>query len=73
MGRYSIHFHLIGQVQKSYIKGNAIHHTYNRALTIHGVHSLQVIQNVAYHVKGHTYFIEDGIETHNVLDGNLGI
>jgi len=71
LGRYSLHAHLIGDVHKSYIVGNAIHHTYNRAVTIHGVHYLRVQKNVAYWVMGHAIFIEDGIETHNLIEDNL--
>ena len=73
MARYPIHFHLAGNVRQSYVLGNAIHHTYNRAVTIHGVHYLKVQKNVAYWVMGHTIFIEDGIETHNVIEDNLVI
>ena len=73
VGRYPIHFHLIGNVRESYVYGNAVHHTYNRAITIHGVHYLKVQHNVAYWTKGHTIFIEDGIETHNVIEDNLVI
>jgi hypothetical protein len=71
LGRYAIHYHLIGNVHKSYVLGNAIHHTYNRAVTIHGVHYLKIQNNVAYRVKGHAIFIEDGIETHNLIEDNL--
>lgn len=42
LGRYPIHFHMIGNVAKSYIKNNSIHQTYNRAVTIHGVHYLKI-------------------------------
>ena len=56
---------MIGRVTKSYVKGNSIHHSYNRAITMHGIHYLRVIENVAYHIMGHTYFMEDGIETKN--------
>ena len=73
MGRYAIHFHMIGAVSKSFVKGNAIHHTYNRATTIHGVHYLTVEDNVVYWCKGHNIFIEDGIETHNLIKNNLVI
>ena len=73
LGRYPIHFHLIGTVHNSYIRGNAIHHTYNRAVTIHGVHYLRIINNLAYHTMGHTFFIEDAAETKNFLDHNLAI
>ena len=73
LGRYPIHFHLIGNVRQSYVIGNAIHHTYNRAVTIHGVHYLTIQKNFAYWVMGHTIFIEDGIETHNLIEDNLVI
>ena len=73
LGRYPIHFHMIGTVHGSYIKGNAIHHTYNRACTIHGVHYLTIEDNFAYQTMGHTYFIEDAAETNNYLRRNLAM
>ena len=73
LGRYPIHFHQIGAVHDSYIIGNAIHQSYNRACTIHGVSYLRLISNVAYNIKGHTFFIEDAIETNNYLEHNLAI
>jgi hypothetical protein len=42
LGSYPIHFHMIGTVHSSYVKNNSIHHTFNRAVTIHGVHYLRV-------------------------------
>ncbi|CAI2373695.1 unnamed protein product [Moneuplotes crassus] len=71
LGRYPIHFHMIGTVHGSYIKGNSIHHTYNRACTIHGVHYLTLEDNFAYQTMGHTFFIEDAVETNNYLRRNL--
>eukprot|EP00007_Cunea_sp_BSH-02190019_P009900 CAMPEP_0174228976 /NCGR_PEP_ID=MMETSP0417-20130205/58_1 /TAXON_ID=242541 /ORGANISM="Mayorella sp, Strain BSH-02190019" /LENGTH=3668 /DNA_ID=CAMNT_0015306471 /DNA_START=321 /DNA_END=11327 /DNA_ORIENTATION=- len=73
LGRYPVHFHMIGAVHQSYVRGCAIHRTYNRAVTIHGVRHLRVERNVVYDNMGHAYFIEDGAETDNVLDGNLGL
>jgi len=73
LGRYPIHFHLIGVVHNSYIRGNAIQQSYNRACTIHGVHYLRVVENVAFNVKGHNFFIEDAAETKNYLENNLAI
>ncbi|KAG8441696.1 hypothetical protein GDO86_010760 [Hymenochirus boettgeri] len=41
LGRYPIHWHLMGDVQfKSYVRGCGIHQTYNRAVTIHNTHHL---------------------------------
>jgi hypothetical protein len=34
---------------------------------------LRIIENVAYDTMGHTFFIEDAVETKNFLDGNLAI
>jgi len=71
LGRYPIHFHMIGTVHQSYARNNAIHQTYNRAVTLHGVHYFKVINNVAYDTMGHTIFIEDAAETKNRIEGNL--
>jgi len=71
LGSYPIHFHMIGTVHSSYVRNNAIHHTFNRAVTIHGVHYLRVQNNVAYHTMGHTIFIEDAAETKNLIEDNL--
>ena len=95
-------FHMIGSVRNSYVRYNSIHHTYNRAIAIHGVHYLRVQNNgkatvpharppaaclyllsdqsailfvwrytVAFETRGHTFFVEDGLETKNIITGNL--
>ena len=73
LGRYPIHFHLNGNVSGSYVRGCSIHHTFNRAVTIHAVNYLLVEKNVAYNIMGHAYFLEDGVEVGNVIQDNLGI
>lgn len=50
-----------GDVTESYAKGNSVHHSMARVITLHGVHFLTVQDNVGYSVSGHNYFIEDGI------------
>jgi hypothetical protein len=35
------------------------------------VHYLRVTDNVTYHTKGHTIFVEDAIETKNLIENNL--
>lgn len=62
---------MIGAVHKSYCKGVAVHQGYNRAFTIHGTHYLRLIDNVVYKVMGHNIFIEDAIETFNLIKRNL--
>lgn len=73
LGRYPIHFHLSGDVSGSYVRGCAVHHTFNRAVTVHGVDRLLVEKNVAYDVLGHAYFMEDGNEQYNTIQDNLGV
>ena len=73
MGRYPIHFHMLGKVTRSIVKGNSIHQTYNRGIAIHAVSYFRVIQNVIYNAMGHSVFLEDAIETQNIIDGNLVI
>lgn len=71
IGRYPIHFHLNGVMQQSYVEGNSIHDSHARIITIHGVHYLRVLNNVGYRCLGHAIFLEDGIETYNVIENNL--
>ncbi|XP_076157842.1 PKHD1 like 1, tandem duplicate 1 [Alosa pseudoharengus] len=74
LGRYPIHWHLMGDVNfKSYVRGCALHQTYNRAVTIHNTHNLLVERNVIYNIMGGAFFIEDGIETGNVVQYNLAV
>ncbi len=72
LGRYTIHWHMHGDVNyQSWIIGCAIHHTYNRAATIHGTHNVITRDTVSYDVMGHAFFLEDGIETGNIYENNV--
>ena len=71
IGRYCTHFHMAGEVPNSLVRGLSVHHSFARFLTIHGTHQLLVEKSVGYHIKGHNIFIEDGIETQNVIQDNL--
>ncbi|KAF0314127.1 Cell surface hyaluronidase [Amphibalanus amphitrite] len=75
LGSYPIHFHMCLDTSEKdvYIRGNSIHHTFSRCLTIHGTHNVTVHDNVAYHHMGHCFFLEDGGEQHNEFVGNLGL
>ncbi|GFH20734.1 uncharacterized protein HaLaN_17904 [Haematococcus lacustris] len=74
LGSYSLHWHLHGDVAgKQYLKRSVITNTFNRAVTIHGTFGVLLSNNVAYNTMGHTFFLEDGIEQNNVIDGNLAI
>ena len=71
LGKYPLHFHLVGQVSKSYITNCSVHHSNNRAIAVHGVTELRIAHNVLMDIRGHAIFIEDGTETRNTIAHNL--
>lgn len=71
--RYPMHWHLAGDTHGQYARRNSIWHTENRCLTVHGTNGVLVAGNVCYDHPGHGYFVEDGSETGNTFDGNLGL
>jgi hypothetical protein len=74
LGRYSLHFHLVGDTMRgSSVVGASIWDSGNRWLTIHGTNYLVVRDCVGYQSQGHGYFLEDGTEVFNVLDRNLAV
>ncbi len=74
LGRYSLHYHLVGNSMRgSYVIGASIWDSGNRWLTIHGTNYLVVRDCVGFGSLGHGFFLEDGTEVFNVLDRNLAI
>jgi cell migration-inducing and hyaluronan-binding protein len=73
LGHYPIHWHLAGDVPQQFIRNSTIWRSNNRCVTVHGTRQLEVRDNVCYDHLGHGYFLEDGVETRNVLHGNLGV
>ncbi|HJT30537.1 MAG TPA: G8 domain-containing protein [Pirellulales bacterium] len=74
LGRYAIHFHLVGDTMRGgSVRGAAIVDSHNRWITIHGTQYLVVRDCVGFQSVGHGYFLEDGSEVYNLLDHNLGV
>jgi hypothetical protein len=74
LGRYPLHFHLVGDTMRgSSVIGASIWDSGNRWLTIHGTSYLVVRDCVGYQSIGHGFFLEDGTEVYNVLDRNLAV
>lgn len=71
--RYPVHFHMDGSAPDSYLKESAIHHSFNRCVTVHGTNELLVKDNVCFDHLGHGFFLEDGAERRNAFIGNLGL
>ena len=74
LGKYSLHFHRVGDTMRgSSVVGASIWDSGNRWLTIHGTNSLVVRDCVGFRSVGHGFFLEDGTEVLNILDGNLAV
>jgi hypothetical protein len=74
LGKYSLHFHLIGDTMRgSSVIGASFRDSGNRWITIHGTNYLVVRDCVGYQSVGHGFFLEDGTEVDNVFDHNLAV
>jgi hypothetical protein len=74
LGRYPIHYHLVGDTMRgSSVIGASVWDSGNRWVTIHGTNYLVVRDCVGYLSKGHGFYLEDGTEVYNVLDRNLAV
>jgi len=74
LGRYSVHFHLVrDSMRGTSVIGASIWDSDNRWLTVHGTDYLVVRDCVGYNSIGHGYFLEDGTESYNVFDRNIGV
>jgi len=59
-------------VSGSVLSKNVAHHSNHRAFAVHNSNGAILIDNVAYEVSGHCFFVEDGVETGNTFERNLG-
>ena len=73
LGRYPVHFHMIGTSPSSYVRSCGIHQSFNRAVNIHASNNITVERTVIYDISGGAFFLEDGIEIHNTLQYNLAV
>ncbi|MBI1193403.1 MAG: hypothetical protein GC205_09530 [Bacteroidetes bacterium] len=73
-GRYPCHWHLSGQRYDNYARYNSVHHSFHRAMVIHGTDGVTLQGNVAYDIRSHAFVIaEDGDEEDNIILNNLGM
>lgn len=52
LGRYPMHFHLLGDCDDCYLRASSIHRSYYRCISIHATNRATVTENVAYDVSG---------------------
>src|SRR5262245_43945002 len=74
LGRYPIHYHLVGQSMRgSFVQGVSVWDSHNRWVTVHGTSFIVVRDCVGYRSVGHGFFLEDGTETYNLFERNLAV
>jgi hypothetical protein len=72
MARYPFHFHMLGNNgARSFFVDGSIHRSFWRCVTIHGTNQAYVARNTAYHISGHCFYLEDGVEENNTLEHNF--
>ncbi len=71
LGKYPMHFHLLGECPQCYFRYSSIHRSYYRCISVHGTNSSLVSENVAYDITGYCYYLEDGVEENNTISYNL--
>lgn len=73
-GRYPWHWHMLAAAgQGQYFKNSSVHHSFNRAVTIHGTDYTLVENNFLYDHIGHGVFLEDGGERFNTIRKNVAL
>lgn len=71
LGRYPVHWHLMGEAPGTYVRRSSVHHGLQRGIIVHGTHRATVEENVVFDVRGHGVYVEDGSEQGTVIRGNL--
>jgi parallel beta-helix repeat protein len=71
MGRYCLHFHVMGDCPDCLLRGNAIDDAHFYGVSVHGTHRATVEDNVMYNVRGVGIYIEDGNEMNNTIKNNV--
>ena len=74
LGRYPMHFHLVGDACKScYVRNNTVRDSIQRGIVLHNTGKLTVAGNVVFNTVGHNIVIETEVTNGNVIDGNLAL
>jgi hypothetical protein len=73
--RYPLHFHHGHDQSESYIKHNSVWHSLQRGINCHGTGNVQIESNVVFDTVGHSFLVEEGLESEdgNVFTDNLAM
>lgn len=79
LARYPFHWHTLSYSPTGQFLGNAtgeirnssIWESAQRCVVLHATTGVKVFNNICNDIKGHAFFLEDGVERKNVFEGNL--
>ena len=71
LAAYPFHFHLLGDAYSSYIQDCSVYRSFYRGVVLHGTSHSTISNNVAFDVSGNCFYMEDGVEEHNLIHRNL--
>ncbi|KAL6754041.1 hypothetical protein V8C86DRAFT_399941 [Haematococcus lacustris] len=73
LGAYPFHWHMIGDVAQgvSYVTDSSVYRSFYRCFVVHGTNALLVKQNTGFHIDGHCFYLEDGVEERNWFEANF--
>ncbi len=60
-------------VPTAYLTDCSVHRSYQRVVSVHASNDVLVNNNVGYDIRGHAFFVEDGVEERSVFEGNLAV
>lgn len=67
-----LHFHMCDSVAGSLVSKVSIRNTKQRGIVVHGSNDLYLSHNILHNTRGHAVMLEDGGETGNTFEKNLG-
>ncbi len=74
LGRYPVHFHLMGNGCTScYVRGSSVHDTLQRGIVLHDTSRVTLARDVVYNTVGHDIVVETATTTGNTISGNLAL
>lgn len=73
LGRYPLHWHLVGDAGGQYVRNAAVDGSFLRGIILHGTRGVLVESNVVHDSVGHNYVVEDAASVGNILRANLAV
>ena len=81
LARYPMHWHQVsyagsqqlGEAAGHAIRNSAIWQSSQRCIVLHATNGVEIKNNICHDIAGHAYFLEDGVERRNTLEGNLAL